>query len=216
MQGPDSGPAVLWIDPAPAEGPHLLARPGHGGALCRSARQTWSERRSVFSRAMRAGSTYGHLIVLSDGTALPTMYGERGPAWEGHPTEEDPKGTRMGAQVVSRGRGAWEDFTVVAPTGHHEIGLFALSDQCPIVMCRSVHHPPFSGRGSRPWHGNALCPAEDFTSTGLAPAGVDVRSLCGAGSLEGSSGSGRRAGVQFRASRLLERPLNLACRRCGR
>jgi hypothetical protein len=101
--------------------------------------QTWSEKQLLYRGAIRGGSPFGRIILLSDGTALMPMYGHLDPDWTGKPTAEDVKGSTMSAYVCSRDNGkTWTDFTVVAPTGHNEMSLLALSDQRLIAMCRTV------------------------------------------------------------------------------
>ncbi|MGQ9731228.1 MAG: sialidase family protein [Candidatus Zipacnadales bacterium] len=118
---------------------------------------SWSEKKLLYSGAIRGGSPFGRIITLSDGTALLSMYGSRDPAWKGEPTEEEVKGSTMSAYVISRDNGeTWEDFTVVAPTGHNEMTLLALSDERLIAMCRTVSgavNQFDSTDGGKTWHG---------------------------------------------------------------
>jgi len=119
--------------------------------------QTWSEKKLLYRGAVRGGSPFGRIILLSDGSALMSMYGGHDPDWQGAPTAEDVKGSTMSAYVVSHDNGeTWEDFTVVAPTGHNEMTLLALSDQRLIAMCRTdggAVDQYDSSDGGRTWEG---------------------------------------------------------------
>lgn len=100
--------------------------------------RTWSEKKLLYRGPVRNGSPFGRIVVLSDGTALLSMYGDRDPEWEGPPTAEEVGRSTMSAYVISRDNGkSWSDCTVVAPTGHNEMTLMALSDERLIAMCRT-------------------------------------------------------------------------------
>jgi hypothetical protein len=107
--------------------------------ISRDNGQTWSEKRLLYRGAVRGGSPFGRIVVLSEGTALLSMYGNLDPDWPGPPTAEEVQGSTMSAYVVSRDNGeTWGDFTVVAPTGHNEMTLCALSDERLMALCRTV------------------------------------------------------------------------------
>ena len=118
---------------------------------------TWSEKKKLYTGAIRGGSPFGRTILLSDGTAFMPMYGHRDPDWKGAPTEEEVAGTTISAYVVSRDNGeTWGEYTVVAPTGHNEISLLALTDERLIAMCRTVGGAvnQFDSRdGGKTWEG---------------------------------------------------------------
>jgi len=53
---------------------------------------TWSEKQLLYRGPVRGGSPYGRIVVLSDGTALMSMYGIRDPDWEGAPEPAEVTG----------------------------------------------------------------------------------------------------------------------------
>jgi hypothetical protein len=101
--------------------------------------QTWSEKQLLYRGPVRGGSPFGRIIVLSDGTALMSMYGDLDPDWQGAPTREQNAGQNLCGYVCSRDSGkTWADFHLVSPGGHNEMSLLALSDQRLIAMCRTM------------------------------------------------------------------------------
>jgi len=101
--------------------------------------QTWSEKKLLYRGAIRGGSPFGRIIVLSDGTALMSMYGGLDAEWTGIPTKEQNAGRDLCGYVCSRDNGqTWADFHLVSPGGHNEMTLMALSDERLIAMCRTT------------------------------------------------------------------------------
>lgn len=84
---------------------------------------TWSERRKLFTGPLRHVSPFGKMILLRDGTAVMSIYGQRA---ENEPQSADflVPGARLYAGVIrSRDNGrSWEDFSSIG----HLIGEVAL------------------------------------------------------------------------------------------
>jgi energy-coupling factor transporter ATP-binding protein EcfA2 len=109
----------------------------HFFVLSNDGGRTWTEKRPLFSGAIRNGSPFGRIIVLGDGTALMPIYGDRDPAWTGPPAAAEVKSTISGI-VRSRDNGeTWTDFSVVAPTGHNEMSLLALTGKRLLAVVRT-------------------------------------------------------------------------------
>ena len=108
-------------------------------ALSRDNGATWTEKQKLYTGAIRGGSPFGRIIVLSDGTALMPLYGGRDPDWTGPPEVPEVKGTITGL-VRSRDNGrTWEDFSVVAGDGqHNEMSLLALTDEHVLAVVRTT------------------------------------------------------------------------------
>lgn len=99
--------------------------------------KTWGEKQPLYTGAIRNGSPYGHIILLSDGTALMSLYGRRDPAWQGPPEVSDPARYLVGL-VRSRDNGqTWGDFSLISASGHNETQLVALTDQHLLAMLRT-------------------------------------------------------------------------------
>jgi hypothetical protein len=100
--------------------------------------KTWSEKRPLFNGPLGIGSSpYGKIIVLKDGTALMSQYGDRNPEYAG-PVQLPEQAPEIVGVVRSHDNGeTWEDFSVLSTAGHNETSLLEMPDGSLIAMMRT-------------------------------------------------------------------------------
>lgn len=93
--------------------------------LSKDGGKTWSPKRPLFKGPLGNGcSPYGRIIVLKDGTALMSVYGNANPNYEG--PGKPPAGSHgdMVGVVRSRDNGeTWSDWSLISATDHNETAL---------------------------------------------------------------------------------------------
>jgi len=97
--------------------------------------RTWSEKQKLYTGPIRGGSPFGRIILLSDGTALMSLYGGRDPGWQGQLPEGANKLSGL-VRSTDNGR-TWSEFSLVSATGHNEMTLLALSDDHLLAELRT-------------------------------------------------------------------------------
>jgi len=83
---------------------------------------TWSEKKPLPTGEIEHGSPFGRTIVLSNGTALMPVYGQK----------------KTGIARSTDDGKSWGDFTLVSEGPHNEMSLLALTDEHIIATLRTV------------------------------------------------------------------------------
>ncbi len=109
--------------------------------LSKDEGKTWSQKRELFTGPIAAqgnSSVFGRIIVLKDGTALLTVYGQRDPGYSGPVSIPQDAGSIINGVIRSHDNGeSWGDFSLISARGHSETGLLELEDGSLIAVMRN-------------------------------------------------------------------------------
>ncbi len=128
----------------------------------------WTRKRKLFTGPIRGGSPFGRVVVLSDGTALMSLYGGLDRTWKGQP-RIPPDARDLTGIVRSRDNGrTWQDFSLVSARDHNEMSLLAITNKSLLAVVRTKAGSVdafFSQDGGYNWRGPA-----PITQAGQHPA----------------------------------------------
>jgi hypothetical protein len=98
--------------------------------LSKDGGETWSAKRPLTAGPIgRVGSPYGRIVLLKDGTALISVYGEADPDYQG--PGKPPAGSRGDLVGVLRSKDdgeTWGDFSLISAADHNETALLPMAD----------------------------------------------------------------------------------------
>jgi hypothetical protein len=122
----------------------------------RDGGETWGAKRPLTAGPIgRVGSPYGRIVVLKDGTALMSVYGQAEPGYEG--PGKPPVGSRGDLVGVLRSRddgASWGDFSLISATDHNETALLPMGTGRILAAMRTGAGQVDvceSGDGGRTW-----------------------------------------------------------------